>query len=649
MTDVLWTPSPERREQTLLADFSRRQGFAPTDYTALWDWSITDLEAFWRAVVDFCDVSWTVEPEATLGSRGLPGAEWFPKGRLSFAAHMLRRRGLQAAVIAVDESGRSETVSWDALRAEVANLRAALAERGVGSGDRVAALMPNREETLVTLLATDSLGAIFSSCSPDFGPNGVIDRFGQIAPKVLVVADGYRYNGRDWPLQDKVEAIVEGIEGLERIVVVDVIGQGLDLGGPNRGRLDGVDVEPWARVTDGQASDVELPGRAFDDPLAILYSSGTTGPPKSIIHGAGGTLVKHLSEQRLHCDIRPDDVVFWFTTCGWMMWNWLVSALASGATVVLYDGSPAHPDLSTLWNMADRLGVTHFGTSPKFLAANAAAGLVPGEAADLSTLRAVLSTGAPLNPDQFDWVYENVSSDVQLASVSGGTDIIGCFAAGVPTLPVRRGELQGRALGMAVEAWDDDGNAVVGQKGELVCTEPFPSLPIGFWADEDRSRYNDAYFTKNAGVWTHGDLIEIRPSGGVVIYGRSDTTLNPGGVRIGTAELYRAIEPMSEVTDSVVVGRPVHGDVEIVLFVVLAEGVELDNDLESRIRDRIRAETTPRHVPRHIRAVGEVPYTISGKKVEKAVLLTLTGQEVGNRDALANARALDEYATVSLP
>jgi acetoacetyl-CoA synthetase len=408
-------------------------------------------------------------------------------------------------------------------------------------------------------------------------------------------------------------------------------------------------VVPYESLVDNRADAIDFVQLPFDHPVYILYSSGTTGPPKSIVHGAGGTLVKHLVEHRLHTDLHPGDAQFWFTTCGWMMWNWLVSALASEATIVLYDGSPAYPDIDTLWSLAERAGVTHFGTSPKFLAVNQKAGARPADLADLSRMRSLLSTGSPLNPDQFDWVYEQVKEDVHLASVSGGTDLIGCFAAGAPILPVRRGELQCRGLGMAVEAWDADGNPVVGQKSELVCTKPFPSMPVGFWNDPDGSQYRQAYFELNPGVWTHGDFIEIRPEGGVITYGRSDTTLNPGGVRIGTAEIYRAIEAIPGIVDSIVVGRPVAGDIEVVLCVRLADDVELDEALRNRIRDRIRAETTPRHVPAHVFEVRDIPYTISGKKVEKAVRQVIAGEPVKNRDALANPEALDEYADLPFP
>jgi acetoacetyl-CoA synthetase len=451
-----------------------------------------------------------------------------------------------------------------------------------------------------------------------------------------VVADGYRYNGRTHPLTDKLAAVLDAIDAVEHVVVLPFAGTGLAV----RGRA-------WSTyddLLDNTATEPEFTALPFDHPLYVLYSSGTTGVPKSIVHGAGGTLVQHLKEHQLHADLAPGDVVTWFTTCGWMMWNWLMSALASEATIVLYDGSPTYPDVGVLWRLAERAGTTHFGTSPKFLAACQRAGARPRELADLSRIATVLSTGSPLNPDQFDYVYDAVGDDLALASVSGGTDIVACFAGGVPTLPVRRGRLQGRALGMATESWDDQGRPLIGEKGELVCTRPFPSMPLGFWGDDDGSRYRKAYFSQHPGVWTHGDFIEIDADGSVAILGRSDTTLNPGGVRIGTAEIYRAIEPLAEVADAVVVGRPVAGDVEVVLCVVPAPGVPVDDDLRGRIRTAIRNATTPRHVPAHIFAVAEVPYTISGKKVEQAVRAMITGERVANRDALANPDALDEYA-----
>jgi acetoacetyl-CoA synthetase len=566
----------------------------------------------------------------------MPGTEWFPGARLNFAENLLRGEPNATAIVAVTEEGGFEILDRGELRARVARAQAGLRRLGVGPGDRVAGLVTNGTEAVVAMLATSSIGAIWSSCSPDFGPLGVIDRFGQIEPKVLIAVDGYPYNGSVHRVDATVTQALDSIPSIEHLVVIDRVGSGIDA--PN--------VISWTALLAGDATEPDYAQLPFDHPLYIMYSSGTTGPPKSIVHGAGGTLLKHLSEHVLHCDLRPGDRIFWFTTCGWMMWNWLVSGLAAGAAIVLYDGSPSHPTLSRLWEIAEQAAITHFGTSPKFLAANATARLTPKDVADLSSIRWVGSTGAPLLPEQFDWVYEHLPPRVQLASVSGGTDIIGCFAGGVPILPVRRGELQARNLGMSVEAWNASGDPVIGEKGELVCTRPFVSMPVGFWNDPDGSRYRDAYFAEFEGVWTHGDFIEIRPEGGVIIYGRSDTTLNPGGVRIGTAEIYRAIEPIAEVVDSIAVGRDAGGDVEVVLFVLLAEGHMLDDGLRKRIIDRIRTMTTPRHVPRQIIQVDDIPYTISGKKVEKAVRQVLAGEPTTNRDALANPEALDAFEEI---
>ena len=639
---ILWQPDEARVRGSHLDRFRRAAPGGPRDYAELWQWSVDDLPGFWSRVWDDAGVVASRRYERVMGEPRMPGTVWFEGARLNYAENLLRRRGPDRALVGAGEGRQDEVLTWDDLHARVAAVQQGLRELGVESGDRVAAFLPNCVEAVVGMLATTALGAVWSSCSPDFGPMGVVDRFGQIRPKVLLVADGYRYGGKVHRLADKVGTVVDALDDLGHVVVVDFVGEGLQL--PGRRTV------PFDALQHAAAAQVHFEQVAPDHPLFILYSSGTTGVPKSIVHGHGGTLLQHHKEHRLHVDLHAGrDTLFWFTTCGWMMWNWLVSGLASDATVVVYDGSPTTPDAAVLWRLAERAGITHFGTSPKFLAACQQAGVRPGQVADLSGVRSVLSTGSPLSPEQFDWVYDAVAADVHLASISGGTDLIGCFAGGAPTLPVRRGELQCRLLGMAVAAWDEHGRPVVGQKGELVCTKPFPSMPTGFWGDDDGSRYRAAYFEANPGVWTHGDFIEITPHGGVVIHGRSDTTLNPGGVRIGTAEIYRALEPLPEVVDAVVVGRPVDGDVEVVLCVKLAPDVTLDDALAERIRATIRAATSPRHVPRHVFAVSDVPYTISGKKVEKAVRDTLTGQAVHNRDALANPEALDEYARLSFP
>ena len=633
---VVWEPSAQRIASSHLRRFMAVAPGSPETYDELWSWSIDDRDAFWRLVWDYGGVVAETPPDQALGRDGMPGAEWFPGARLNFAENLLRRDDTGVAVVVADERGAYRELTWRDLRAEVARAQRGLEALGVGVGDRVAALVTNGIEALVGMLATTAIGAVWSSCSPDFGPTGVVDRFGQIEPRVLLTVVGYRYGGRHFDVSDTVAATLDAVPQIESVIVV---GDGsLD--------TDLAEVTTWDTLLDHDVDEPTFTRLPFSHPIYILYSSGTTGPPKSIVHGAGGTLLKHLCEHQLHSDVHADDRVFWFTTCGWMMWNWLVSALASGAATVLYDGSPTHPDLGALWRLAERAGITLFGTSPRFLAANANAGLTPSSEADLSSIRTIASTGAPLNPEQFDWVYENVASDVHLASISGGTDIVGCFAAGVPILPVRRGQLQARALGMAIESHDSTGAERIGVKGELVCTRSFPSMPVSFWNDPDGSRYRAAYFSDRPGVWTHGDFIEIRPEGGVIIYGRSDTTLNPGGVRIGTAEIYRAIEPMPEVDDAIVIGVPSDGDVEVVLFVRLTEGHELDDDLRQRIASTIRSEASPRHVPGRMLTIADIPYTLSGKKVEKAVRNVVLGEEVTNRDALANPEALDLYVGV---
>ena len=535
------------------------------------------------------------------------------------------------------EGGVRRSIRWSELDREVARVAAGLRAQGIQPGDRVAGYLPNLPETVIAMLAASSIGAIWSSCSPDFGVRGVLDRFGQIEPRVLFAAAAYRYNGKTHDCLGRIADLMAELPTVERVVVTPYAADSLELD-----RLDGRAVA-WDEFGPVDPEPIRFEPLPFDHPLYILYSSGTTGVPKCIVHGAGGTLLQHLKELLLHTDVRRGDRLFYFTTCGWMMWNWLVSGLAAEATLVLYDGSPFYPDGNVLWDLVDEVGICQFGTSAKWISACDKAGIRPRESHRLSSLRAILSTGSPLLPESFDYVYRDVRADVQLSSISGGTDIVSCFALGNPLLPVRRGELQCRGLGMAVEIRDDRGEVVVGQTGELTCSQPFPSMPVQFWNDPDGSRYRAAYFEKFPGVWSHGDYARLTEDGGVVIYGRSDATLNPGGVRIGTAEIYRQVEKLDEIMESLCVGQEWDGDVRVVLFVVLRDGVSLDEGLIARIRTTIRSNATPRHVPARIVAVPDLPRTVSGKITELAVRDVIHGREVRNTSALANPDALDHF------
>jgi acetoacetyl-CoA synthetase len=614
--------------------FMVQLGFA--DYDGLYRWSVENPAAFWEALCDFCDVQFATEPRATLARPdNIMDAGWFEGSTLNYAAHQLRYRGDRAAIIFCGEDGSRREVSFDELRAEVAAMAAGLRAAGVVKGDRVAGFLPNCPEAIVAMLASSSIGAIWSSCSPDFGVTGVVDRFGQIEPKVLVACNGYYYNGKRFDSLPLLAEVVKSIASIETAVIVPFAGDDVD-STPVAG------ARAWSDfVVEG--ADLELTPVAFNHPLFIMYSSGTTGVPKCIVHGHGGTLLQHLKEHALHTDIGETDRLFYFTTCGWMMWNWLASGLSSGATLVLFDGTPFFDDGHGLWKMAERERVTVFGTSAKYISALEKAGVRPNEHYKLDALRAVLSTGSPLAPESFDFVYDAIGSDLQLSSISGGTDILSCFALGNPILPVRRGELQCRGLGMAVEIWNDEGEAVVAEHGELVCIKPFPSAPVGFWNDPDGARYKAAYFERFDGIWAHGDFAELTPHGGIIIHGRSDAVLNPGGVRIGTAEIYRQVEKLDEIVESIAIGQNWADDVRVVLFVVLREGVELDDDLQGSIRSVIRNNTTPRHVPAKIIAVREIPRTKSGKIVELAVRSVVHGEKVRNTEALANPEALEQY------
>ena len=648
MDEPLWTPTPERVARANLTRFIKECAPGVGDFQALYAWSVSRPEEFWSAVWRFTGVVADQRPGREPWDRVLLGGDrmappdlelgphWFVGARLNFAENLLRRRDNQPALVFWNELGRRRTLTFAGLAAQVAAVAAALAAVGVGPGDRVAGYLPNLPEAVIAMLAAASLGAIWSSCSPDFGANGVLDRFGQIQPRVLFCADGYRYAGKEIDSLARVREVREKILGIERVVVAGYLRDRPDVAGVRGAQTWEEFVAPHAGAAPWFA---RLP---FDHPLYIMYSSGTTGLPKCMVHGAGGTLLQHLKELVLHTDLTADDRMFYFTTCGWMMWNWMVSSLAVGATVVLYDGAPLVPP-PILWDMAEAEGLTVFGTSATYLALAEKEGLEPGRTHDLSRLRAILSTGSPLASHSFDYVYRRIGSDMHLASVSGGTDIISCFALGNPIGPVWRGELQTRGLGMAVDIFDPGGHPIRGQAGELVCTRPFPSMPVSFWGDPAGAKYRAAYFDFFPKVWRHGDWAELTEHNGLVIHGRSDATLNPGGVRIGTAEIYRQVEQLPEVVESLVVGQDWQGDVRVVLFVRLREGLMLDDALRDRLRRRIREHASPHHVPKKIIQVADIPRTISGKITELAVRDVIHGREVKNRDALANPHALELY------
>jgi acetoacetyl-CoA synthetase len=642
MSTMLWQPSRQRVEASNATAFLRavnqRYGAGAHDYPSLWAWSVASPDNFWRAVWEFCGIIGDGPGAVVVDDvHRLPGAKWFPEARLNFAENLLRRSDDADAIVFWGEDKVKRRLSFAELHAQVSKVQQALRAAGVGVGDRVAGYMPNMPESVIFMLAAASLGAIWSSASPDFGVQGVLDRFGQIGPKVVVSADGYFYSGKSHDSLDKLAEIVPQIASVERVVVVPYTRERADISAVAKAAHLADFVAPFT------AQAVEYTRLPFAHPLYIMYSSGTTGAPKCIVHSAGGTLIQQLKEHRLHCDVKHDDRVFYFTTCGWMMWNWLVAGLGAEATLLLYDGNPSALDGRILFDLADAEGMTLFGTSAKWIDAIAKMGLEPIATHRLDSVRTITSTGSVLAPEGFDYIYAKVKKDVQLASISGGTDIISCFMLGNPLQPVHRGEIQCRGLGMKVEVFDDDGSPVAGQKGELVCTQAFPSMPVGFWNDESGAKYRAAYFDKYPGVWCHGDWVELTPTGGIVVYGRSDATLNPGGVRIGTAEIYRQVEQVDEVLESLVIGQDWAADVRVVLFVRLRPGVALTPELEARIKKRIRDNTTPRHVPSRIVQVEDIPRTKSGKIVELAVRDVVHGRPVKNREALANPEALDIY------
>ena len=641
MNKALWTPSPERVRQSNLSRFlafvNERHGTDFSGYDELYAWSVAEIPAFWDALWAFCGIIASRSYDQVVdGLDRMPGSRWFPGARLNFAENLLRFRDERMAIVYKGEGREAVHLSYAQLFARVARLAGALRDAGVGPGDRVAAFMPNRPETVIAMLAATSLGAVWSSCSPDFGIRGVLDRVGQIEPKILFAADGYSYGGKEYDGLEKVKGIAAAIPAIEKVIVVPSLEPFPRIAGIPRAVL-------YDDFVAGEERPLDFAQLPADHPLYIMYSSGTTGPPKCLVQGSGGILLNHLKELVLHTDLKRDDVILYLTTCGWMMWNWLVSSLAVGATIVLYDGNPFYPAPQSLWQTAEEEGITVFGTSARYLAALEQAGGRPGKIFRLERLRSVLSTGSPLSPEGFDYVYRKIKGDLQLASISGGTDLNGCFALGNPIAPVYRGELQCRGLGMRVEVFDEEGRAVVGEPGELVCTAPFPSMPLYFWNDPDGSKYRHAYFERFPGVWAHGDWCRLTERGGMVIYGRSDATLNPGGVRIGTAEIYRLVETLPGIEDSLVVGQRRQEDERIILFVRLADGVTLTEELRETIRRSIKENLSPRHVPAKIIAVAEIPYTINLKKVEMAVRSVIHGEPVKNRDALANPAALDLY------
>jgi acetoacetyl-CoA synthetase len=640
----LWRPGPERIAASNLTRFMRhvreRHGVRAKDHGELHRWSVAEPEKFWTAVWDTCEVIAETRGERVVTDKlSMPGARFFPDAKLNYAENLLRRRDEGDAIVFRNEVGAESRMSARTLAEQVGRAQQALTAAGVKPGDRVAAFLPNVPEAVIAMLAASSIGAAWSSCSPDFGVGGVIDRFGQIAPKVLFAADGYHYNGKVIDSRERVRGVAAQLPGLSKLVMVPYVGTGEGLAGIDRRAVNWDDfLDPFA------PRDPQFLPLPFNHPLYILYSSGTTGMPKCIVHGAGGTLLKHLQEHQHQGDIHPGDRVFYYTTTGWMMWNWLASVLASNAAILLYDGAPGAPTMSALFDYADAEAMTHLGTSAKFIDALMKADANPKATHDLGSVRSIFSTGSPLAPAGFDYIYRNVKSDVGLHSVSGGTDIIGCFVGGNPIGPVWRGEISAPALGMDVRVFDENGATLPpGQKGELVCANSFPSMPLGFWNDPGDVKYREAYFNRFPGVWCHGDWVEMTEHGGMVIYGRSDAVLNPGGVRIGTAEIYRQVERLAEVVESLVIGQDWQGDVRIVLFVRLREGLKLDEKLQVRIKQEIRANTSPRHVPAKIIQVADIPRTINNKIVELAVRNVVHGRPVRNKDALANPQALDLF------
>lgn len=643
MSELLWTPSKDRISKANITKFisyiSEKEKIKLNDYHELYDWSINNIEKFWKCIWDYSGIIHSKDYNTILIDKGIKDSKWFVGSELNFAENLLRFNNDKTALISYRENYQPVRISYRELNSIVCKVANALKSFGISKGDRVAGYVANIPEAAIAMLATTSIGAVWSSTSPDFGIEGVVDRFGQIEPKILFATKSYFYGGKHIDNQEKIIAVNKRIPSIQKVILID---EYYDFKTTSVKQMAEDNFIPFSQLLTNSEKDFEFVQSDFDHPVYIMYSSGTTGKPKCIAHGAGGTLLQHYKELALHTDLKREDVITYFTTCGWMMWNWLISSLQIGASIILIDGNPAHP-IGRLWEIIEQEKIKVFGTSPKYLTLIEKSGLIPKEKFNLNSLKTILSTGSPLTDANFQWVYKNVKDDLLLSSISGGTDIISCFMLGCPIVPVYSGEIQCRGLGMKVEAWDENGISILDQKGELVCTAPFPSRPIYFWNDEDGSKYLNAYFSYFTGVWRHGDYIKITKEGGVIVYGRSDSTLNPGGVRIGTAEIYKVVEAMEEVSDSLVVGKNINGDVEVILFVVLKEGKVLDEELINKIKSNIRKSTTPRHVPSKIFQISEVPYTISGKKVEIAVTRILNKQKIDNKDALANPISLEQF------
>ena len=644
MNTILWKPSKDQINSSQLEAFrlqvNSRFNLKIENYSELHSWSISNINDFWKAIWGFMAIKCSSNYNQVVDDENkMPGAKWFDGLLFNFAENLLRIKSDKAAIIFQSENADSKIISYNELYDEVEKVASTLRKMGIKNGDRIVGIMPNLPETVIAMLATTSIGAIWSSCSPDFGTQGILDRFTQINPKIIFASDGYFYKGKSFDSLNKLNDLLNQLSSVRKVIITPFVRENPDISSINNSLV-------WNDFIDPKPNPIIFEQVPFDHPLYIMYSSGTTGKPKSIVHGAGGTLIQHLKELRLHTDININDTVFYFTTCGWMMWNWLVSNLAIGSTILLYDGSPFHPDRNSMWDMIDNYKVSHFGTSPKFLETCRDTKLSPIKTHSLKSLKSILSTGSPLVEECFEYVYKHIKKNIQLSSISGGTDIISCFALGNPILPVINGEIQCLGLGMDVAAFNNNGEDLVNKKGELVCKKAFPSMPVYFWNDKNGKKFFDAYFNKFKNVWHHGDFIEINNYGGVKIFGRSDATLNPGGIRIGTAEIYRVVDRFDAVNDSLVIGQSINDDERVILFIIISNGYKFSNKLVHDIKKTIFKECSPRHVPEIILEAKDIPYTINGKKVEIAVKKVINGENVKNKDALKNPEALDLFKNI---